>query len=77
MKTPGRIIATAKGTSGTTYRLRHEQGSSGPMALYVGTGADSINVGQVMDRENFETAVDVADEETRVLMAEAREEFGF
>lgn len=74
---PGRIIATGKGTSGTTYRLRYEHGSSGPMALFVGTGKGSVNVGYVMDRDNFWYAVDEADEETRVLMAQAREEFGF
>lgn len=34
------------------------------------------SVGAVSDPENFETAIDEADEEMRCLMAEARAEFG-
>ncbi len=34
-------------------------------------------VGNIMDFENIESAADAADEESRVLMAQAREEFGF
>ena len=33
-------------------------------------------VGNVMDAENLEYAAEMADEEMRVLVAEAREEFG-
>ena len=33
-------------------------------------------VGNIMDLENIESAADAADEEARVLMAQAREEFG-
>jgi hypothetical protein len=72
MSTPGSIIATRKGTSGTTYRLRYEEGTSGPTSLYVGTGADSVNVGYVAHVENLDYAVDVADEELRCLVADFR-----
>jgi len=46
----------------------------------VNSGAGDLvdfEVGQVMDVENFETACDAADEEARVMIAEARAEFGF
>lgn len=74
---PGRIIRTGKGASGTTYRLRFHKGTRGGMGLYVGRGDGSMCVGEVFHAENFEYAVDEADEETRCLMAEARAEFGF
>lgn len=41
-----------------------------------GVAGTSYVVGHVMDPENFEYAVDEAEEESRVLMAQAREEFG-
>ena len=35
-----------------------------------------FSVGILLDPENFETAVDVAEEEARFLIEQAREEFG-
>lgn len=35
-----------------------------------------FSVGLVSNAENFETAIDAAEEESRVLIAQAREEFG-
>lgn len=76
MSTPGKIIKTGKGTSGTTYRLRFEEGTSGPMALFVGQGKDSVSVGGVANAENFDYCVDEADEEMRCMIADAKREFG-
>jgi hypothetical protein len=39
-------------------------------------GRDSFTAGFVMYPANIEIAADAADEEARVLMAQAREEFG-
>lgn len=52
----------------TTYELRgHEIHTTGKHGYYAGS---------VMDPENFETAVDNAEEDMRCLMADARAEFG-
>jgi len=40
-------------------------------------GAYPYRAGYVMDPANFDAAVDAAEEEARVLLAQAREEFGF
>lgn len=39
-------------------------------------GDGYFSVGQIMDEENFETACDNAEEESRILMEQARQEFG-
>lgn len=44
--------------------------------IYSENPALGYMVGNVMDAENIEYAAEMADEEMRVLVAEAREEFG-
>lgn len=54
------------------YALRED------MVLVANPGTENeFEAGSVWDAENFETACDAADEESRVLMAQARAEFGF
>lgn len=74
---PGKIIRTATSDTGTVYRLRFHEGTSGGLGLYIGTGADSISVGDVWDADNFEYAIEMAEEEMRTLRAQCRVEFGF
>jgi hypothetical protein len=75
--TPGQTIRTGTGDNGTTYRLRFHDGATGGMGLYIGTGRDSVCVSEVWDADNFEYAVEMADEEMRVLRAQCRAEFGY
>lgn len=54
------------------YALRDD------MVLIAHPGRDhEYPVGHVMDADNFETACDAADEELRIMLAQARDEFGF
>ena len=45
--------------------------------IYSENTALGYTVGNVMDAKNLEYAAEMADEEMRILVAEAREEFGF
>jgi hypothetical protein len=73
--TPGKIIRTGAGDNGTVYRLRFHEGASGAMGLYIGSGANSVCVGEVWDADNFEYCVYEADEEMRSLRAACFAEF--
>lgn len=75
--TPGKTIRIGKGQDGTTYRLRFIEGESGAMGLYIGTGKWTTCVGHVADADNFEYAVQMADEESAALREQARIEFGY
>lgn len=61
------------------YALRRHEGEGHVLWVDITKGemkGISYQVGHVMDPENFEYAVDVAEEESRVLMAQAAAEFG-
>ena len=76
-KTPGKTIRTTTTEDGTVYALRFHKGESGGMGLYLQYGDETAHVGDVADPDNFDYAVDVAEEEMRVLRAEAFAEFGY
>lgn len=59
------------------YSLTAEADDLGYYHLVYNAGTHcEIDVGLVSDPENFGTAVDEAEEEARILLAQAREEFG-
>ena len=61
------------------YTAKTEDGRYGLTAkgeLWKLAGKHSYEVGHVSDPANIETAADAADEESRVLMAQMRREFG-
>jgi hypothetical protein len=64
-----RTIARMRGTSGAIYELKRVDDGT----LIVMMGEEVI--AEHVDQDDFGTIVDDADEETRVLMAQAREEF--
>tara|TARA_R110000744_G_scaffold367818_1_gene477439 strand:- start:363 stop:575 length:213 start_codon:yes stop_codon:yes gene_type:complete len=45
--------------------------------LWKMVGEHSYRAGYVMNAENFESAVDAAEEDARIMWAQARREFGF
>ena len=51
-------------------------GLTGRGELFRLAGEHTYMAGMVMHSENIEVAADAADEEARILMAEAKEEFG-
>ena len=66
------------------YAMRRIEGQGHLLFVDISTdyenghlGGTSYVVGAIFDPENFDTAVDAAEEEARVLMAEAAREFGF
>jgi hypothetical protein len=76
-KATGKTIRTTTTDNGTVYRLRFYEGKSGGMGLYIECGADSEFIGEVWDAANFEYAVEMAEEEMRVLRAACAVEFGY
>jgi hypothetical protein len=66
-----RTIGSMRGTSGARYQLKRLADGT----LIVTTGEEVIR--EHVDRDDFGTIVDDADEENRFLMAQAREENRF
>jgi len=59
------------------YAMRRHPGDGHVLWVDVPSPGTSYIVGHVMDPENFEHAVDVAEEEMHTLVEQAKEEFGF
>jgi len=76
--TYGRVVHTEKGTSGTTYRVRAILAEPGYLAITIGVGDKAEEVERITERglADVSTYIDMADEEMRCLMADARVEFG-
>jgi len=63
--------------NGIRYGLAAEPDEHGYRALYVMVrGLGVRRVGQLVNPENFETAIDAAEESVRALMEKGREEIG-
>jgi hypothetical protein len=70
------IRVSSDGKYGLTKR--QDDGYHYLFAIFSGPeGLEDYSVGAVSDAANFELAIDEAEEERRVLLAEARLDFGF
>lgn len=71
----GKNLKTEVGTSGAKYAMRKDE--EGHLSVWLVSKFGDMELRGVSDADDFEYAVEVEDEELRVLMAEAKEEFGY